>query len=251
MRPVPTRPPWPWLLLLAAAAPPGEAAGSSEGVTVGGELAVTSEYIYRGVAESDGNAAVQADLHAGTAGGTFAGVWGSSRNRNYAPYADDDIEVYAGHRFQLSSAWGATLSARSHYFVGGAQESNDDYQEIIGALTYLDRWTLSLTSIPNAVRYWYDLRLSRSPAWIADTSVQWLLTPGLFVTGSAGFYYSSGTGPGFYSQFDYTYGSVGLAFEHRHWRVDFGYFLAQARAAQLFPYPIANDRFAGTLLWRF
>jgi hypothetical protein len=30
-----------------------------------------------------------------------------------------------------------------------------------------------------------------------------------------------------------------------------GYFLTQSRARQLFPYPSANDRFAGTLSWHF
>ena len=42
-----------------------------------------------------------------------------------------------------------------------------------------------------------------------------------------------------------------LTAEWRGWRVDVGYFLTQNRARQLFPYPSANDRFAGTLSWHF
>ena len=40
--------------------------------------------------------------------------------------------------------------------------------------------------------------------------------------------------------------------EWRNLRLDVGYFLTQkAQAQRLFPYPTANDRFAGTLSWRF
>ena len=87
-------------------------------------------------------------------------------------------EVYLGHRFTLSSAWNATLSARAHYFLGAnAYEPSDDYQEISASLTYLDSWSVSLTCIPNAVRYWMYKRQSRAPAWVADTSAARLTAP--------------------------------------------------------------------------
>jgi hypothetical protein len=50
----------------------------------------------------------------------------------------------------------------------------------------------------------------------------------------------------------YAYGNLGLAYEWRTLRLDVGYFLTEkARAQRLFPYPSANNRFAGTLSWRF
>jgi uncharacterized protein (TIGR02001 family) len=244
---------WRWVLpcLLPVLAVPGRAAGAAADLTFGGSLALTTDYIYRGLSESGGNGAGQADLHVGSAGGTFGGVWGSTRDRNLDPYARYDIELYLGHRFELSSAWGVTLSARSHYYVGGDQEVSDDYQEIIGSLTYLDRWSFSVTAIPNAVRYWYDERLSRTAAWVAETTGQYLLIGGLFVTGGAGYYHATGTGPGIQAANGYLYGNVGLGFEYRRWRLDVGYFLAQKQARRLSPYPLADDRFAGTLAWRF
>ncbi len=241
---------WLSLALLALSASPAHA-DLADDLSFGGSLSAATQYIYRGVAESGYQGAVQADLHANSGSGTFIGVWSSNRDRNLDPYADYDLEVYLGHRFALSSEWGVTLSARSHYFVGGDQESSDDYQELTGSLTYLDRWTLSVTSIPNAVRYWYDVRLSRSPAWAADTSAQWLVAGGFYLTGGAGYYYATGTGPGIQAATGYGYGSVGIAFQRGPWRLDVGYFVTQERAEQLFPYPSANDRFAATLAWRF
>ena len=243
---------WPLLglLITATASAPGLADGLGSGLTMGGSLAVTSDYIYRGVSESGGDPAAQADLHARTTDGTYFGVWSSTRDSNLDPYADVDVELYLGHRFDLNNDWGVTVEGRAHYYVGGSQETNDDYQQLSARLTYLDRWTLSVTAIPNATRYWYEQRLSRSPAWAVDTSGQWLLFGGVFLTGSAGYYYSTGTGSGMEAAVGYAYGSVGLAFEYRHWRVDVGCFATQDKARELFPYPMAS-RFAGTLAWRF
>ena len=239
----------PWLLI-AIAARPGEAAAFGSDFTCGGSLAFTSDFIYRGLSESGGSGAAQAELHVDSAG-SFLGVWGSTRDNNFDPYADYDVEVYLGHHFELDNAWSASLAARARYYVAGNQPFSNDYQELIGSLTYLDVWSLSLTAIPNAVQYWYDNRLGRTSAWVAESTGQWLLVDRLFATGSVGYYYASGTGPGVQAANHYAYGNLGLAFEYRRWRLDAGYFLTQERAQQLTPYPIANQRFAATLAWRF
>ena len=240
-----------WTLLIVAA--PHAAAATALGTELawGGNLALTSDYIYRGVSESNGRAALQADLHAETPQSIFAGAWASTRDHGLDPGAGYDFEIYLGRRIELASAWNATVTARSHYFLGGGQESSNDYQEISATLTWLDRWTVSLSAIPNAVRYWYYRRLSRSPAGIADTTGQWLIGEGLFVTGGAGYYRSSGTGAGRQAATGYAYGNVGLALERRRWRLDIGYFIAKNQARELSPYPVASHRVAGTVSWHF
>jgi len=247
----PTRARWllPWLLLSGVSAGPATAAGLG-GLTFGGNLVLTSDYIYRGVSSSNNEGAFQADLHVAS-GGTFLGVWGSTRDSNLEPYANYELDIYLGQRFDLGNAWSTTLSGRAHYLVGGEQESSDDYQEISLAVTYLDFWTVSVTAIPAAVRYWFYQRLSRAPAFVADTTVQWLLYKGVFLTGGAGYYHVTGTGPGIYAANGYAYGDVGLAWEHRRWRVEIGYYVTGDNARVLVPYPSANERFAGSVAWRF
>jgi uncharacterized protein (TIGR02001 family) len=217
--------------------------------STGGNVTITSDYIYRGVSESDGHPAVQADVHAST-DGSFLGAWASTRDRDLAPRASGELEIYLGHRFNLTSDWSATVSARSHYFARSSQTSVD-YQELSGAFSWLDSWTFTLAAIPSAVRWYHYMRLGRSPAWVADMAGQWLIGQRLFVTGAAGYYYSSGPTPDSRSGAGYAYGNVGLAVELRRWRVEIGYFLAQNRAQEFFPYPPANRRVAGTVSWRF
>lgn len=243
-----------WALLLVgvlAATPPPAAATAAADLSWGGNVALTSDFIYRGLSESSGDPAIQADLHADTPGGTFGGAWSSTRDHDLDPYAGYDLEIYLGHRVELGNAWAASVSARGRFYVGRTQELSDDYQQISGALIWLDRWALSLSVIPNAPRYWYQTRISRSPAWVADTTGQWLIGHGLFLTGGAGYYRSTGTGPRRFAASGYGYGNAGLALEWRRWRIDVGYFLASRQAREIYSYPLADHHFAGTLSWRF
>ena len=249
---MPSRARWllPWLLLPGVGAGPA-AAGSLGGLTFGGNLVITSDYIYRGVSSSNNKAAFQADLHVASGDGTFLGVWGSTRDNNLEPYANYELDIYLGHRFDLSNEWSTTVSGRAHYLLGGHQDISDDYQEISVGVTYLDFWTVSVTAIPAAPRYWFYERLSRAPAFVADTSVQWLVTKGFFLTAGAGYYHVTGTGPGIYAANGYAYGNVGLAWEHRRWRVEIGYYRTGDKAQEVVPYTSANERFAGSVAWRF
>lgn len=251
-------PGWLWACVLALLAP-HPAPGQAEPGPIGGSLAVTSDYIYRGVSQSDGHGALQADLHASSTGGLFGGVWASSRDSNLEPGTDAEMQIYLGRRFSLGGDWSATVSGRSDYYVGGAPHHSDDYQELSAALTWLDRYTLSLSAIPNAVRYsnqYEYYAVYRSAAYVADAAAQWLLRDGVF--GDAGLYLTAAAGCYFASRSDhhpppavnYLYGNAGLALESRRWRIDVGYFAAQSQAAELFPYPVAK-RLAATVSWQF
>ncbi len=222
-------------------------------VSFGGDVALTSDYIYRGFSETNDKPALQLDLHASLATGTFAGVWTSTLDHKFKPYADYDVEEYIGQRFDLSSAWNTSITATNYSYLGGGQYYSSDYQEVSASVSYLDRWTFALSAMPNAVRYWGYYRIGRYPAYDADTSGQWLIAKGFFATAGIGYYFFTGTDstPIAHPGMGYAYGNVGLAYEWHSWRVDLGYFLTQDRAKRLFPYPIANDRFAGTLSWRF
>jgi uncharacterized protein (TIGR02001 family) len=231
-------------------------------ISFGGNAALTTDYIYRGYSETNNKGAAQLDLHISTASGTFLGVWTSTLDNKYRPWADFDLEEYIGQRFVLSSAWNTSITATNYSYVGGRQTYSSDYQQISASVSYLDRWTLSISAIPNMLRYsrywenshWDYRRVGRYPAYDIETSGQWLIGKGLFVTAGAGYYLFTGTdSPVRAPSLGYAYGNVGLAYSWRNLRIDVGYFLTQEKTAAqgLFPYPIANDHFAGTVSWHF
>ncbi|MBV8783570.1 MAG: hypothetical protein JOZ67_05220 [Gammaproteobacteria bacterium] len=221
-----------------------------DGLSAGGSLSVTSDYIYRGVSESNDEPAVQGDLHLDTSHGTFLGAWASTRSQQLEPGASGILELYLGQRIDLGSSWSGTLAARSRQYLG-ASETSDDYQELGASLSYLDRWSVAVTFIPNAVRYWFYRRLTRSPAYVAETAAQWPLSRHLLATAGLGYYRTDGTGYGLERATGYLYGNAGLALEYGAWRLDAGYYFAQQGARRSFPYPLDRHRLAATLSWQF
>jgi uncharacterized protein (TIGR02001 family) len=237
-----------WLALaLALAASPARAL-NLDGVTLDGELTYTSDYVLRGISQTCGRSAGQADLRLGTPDGTFVGAFGSTINRIWnRPTGlsgwDYEVEAYLGHRFDVSPTWSATITATDYMYFHGNAPFSDDYQEISATTSYLDLWTVEVAFIPNSVPFDRGYRLGRYPAYVASTSGQVPLIGRLALTAGAGYYTADGAGYGF--------GNAGLAFEFKSLRFDAGYYLAQDRAALLFPYGRAGSRFAGTVSWHF
>lgn len=244
-----------WIALSLVPAQPTRA------VTFGGDVAVTSDYIYRGYSESSDKGAIQLDLHASTQTGTFAGVWTSTLDHKFRPHADLTVEEYIGQRFDLSSAWNTSITATNYSYVGAHQSYSSDYQQLSVSVSYLDRWTFTVAAIPNMVRWGEGYPAGRYPAYNADTAAQWLIWDrGLFVTAGAGYFLITGTDsqpggpmgqPYPEPSIGYAYGNVGLAYEWGALRIDAGYFLAEKPSERISPYPLVQHRFAGTLSWRF
>jgi uncharacterized protein (TIGR02001 family) len=221
---------------------------SAAAITFDGDLSYTSDYILRGVSETGGRSAGQIDLRLTTRDGTFAGVFASTLDRvDWHGWTRRGwhykLEEYLGHQFALSGSWSATLTAVNYSYLEGNVALSNDYQEVSVAASYLDLWTLTVAAIPNAVRWDNGYRLGRYPAYTADNSLQVPLTGRLFAVAGAGYYTSDDTG--------YAYGNAGLAFEYKSLRLEAGYYFAQDRAQNLFPYGRAGSRFAGTILWHF
>ena len=221
---------------------------ATRAVTVEGDISYTNDYIFRGVSETAGRSAGQIDVRASTRDGTFLGVFASTLGRTWQrSWAntgwDYELEAYLGHRFDLSPAWSATLTGVGYWYLKGNVPVSNDYQEMSVAASYLDLWTVTAAVIPNAVRFKGEYRLGRYPAYVTDTSVQVPLIGRLFLTAGAGYYTSDETG--------YAFGNAGLGFQFKSLRVDGGYYFAQDRARELFPYGRVGGRFAGTVSWHF
>ena len=88
-----------------------------------GKFALASAQIYRGVSAPVGHGAVQATCGWPNAGGTLRGHGPPVAIRTSRPAPR---VVYRGHRFTLSSAWNATLSAWAHSLLGASAYAPSD-----------------------------------------------------------------------------------------------------------------------------
>lgn len=101
------------VLVMAAMAAAGgvqaqDAEETAEGWSFGGSVTAVSDYVWRGVSQSNEDAAVQLDLYFEHAGGFYAGLWSSSVDFTGADEEDDgiDIEVnpYIGYTAALTDS---------------------------------------------------------------------------------------------------------------------------------------------------
>lgn len=97
--------------LLAAAALPAFADDAPAG-TLGGTVAVTSDYLFRGISQTNRHPAVQAGIEYGHASGWYVGAWGSniswlSDGSTPAQPVSSSVELdaYAGWRGNLDNDW--------------------------------------------------------------------------------------------------------------------------------------------------
>ena len=143
--------------------------------TVSANVAVTSDYVFRGVSQTQENPAISAGVDL-TRSGFYAGGWAS--NVDFGDDTDAEVDLYAGYRPEVagyaldfgvigylyagqpdgadydyvelkaaaSRAVGpATLGAAVYYSPDffGAAEDEATYAEVNGAVSPADKWTVS------------------------------------------------------------------------------------------------------------
>ncbi|PCH83230.1 MAG: hypothetical protein COB89_01660 [Piscirickettsiaceae bacterium] len=95
------------------------ASGAASALELSGNVALTTDYVWRGVSLSDNGPAVQGGFDADFGGGLYAGAWGSNVE---AGDASLELDLYAGWATDYSGV-GVDIGI-IHYHFSGAPESN-------------------------------------------------------------------------------------------------------------------------------
>jgi uncharacterized protein (TIGR02001 family) len=235
-------------LVVAVAARPGRAG------PFGGSLTLTSDPVYRGISQTCGDPAFQADVHYRVSGGgapsdTFVGLFGSKGLGDAYCGATSEVNAYLGHSFPTSRDSSATLTY-THYAYPNGEYGFDrvdyDYDEFAAAWAYRDQLYFTLACVPNALRY-ADHTLERGRSAFT-TGLQLHQALGASFTLSAGVGYDEVTDP---SGAGYAFWSGGIGYGIGRWQLDVSYFGTADRATHLFGTRIAGNRVSATVLWRF
>ncbi|HEX5460263.1 MAG TPA: TorF family putative porin [Steroidobacteraceae bacterium] len=235
------------------------AARASE-IDAGGSLALTQDDVYRGVSQTCGHPAAQADLHLRAHGpsywAAFAGVWGSLGLNGSQCGGAKEIDAYLGYSLALTANLSATFTYTRHNFPGGGygnpHVSGDryDYDQLATTWSIADRLYLSVAWTPDALRYhFYEGSLqTRQDRSAFAYGAQWRqpLVSWLSLTAGAG--YDQMADP-----FNAGYGfwNLGLTHVMGSFELDVSYFHTAPRAVRLFGSDSAGGRVSATVLWRF
>ena len=85
--------------------------GGDNGITLSGNVALVTEYRFRGVDLSGGEIAIQGGVDLAHDSGFYAGTWASSLDEDTFGYGSTEVDVYGG--------WGGSLAEGVSFDVGG------------------------------------------------------------------------------------------------------------------------------------
>lgn len=109
--------------------------------TFTGNVGFASEYLYRGIAQTRGNPALQGGFDYAHASGLYAGVWGSNISwlNDAGASASLEVDVYGGYKGAITDDFGYDVGVLTYNYPGtnkATGPAKPDTTEVYGALTY-------------------------------------------------------------------------------------------------------------------
>lgn len=202
--------------LVAASAAPAFA----QEVTVSGNVALTTDYAFRGISQSDEAPAIQGgfDVAIGDTG-LYAGTWASNINFG-AGGANMELDIYGGYKFDLGPV------AMDVGVLGYLYPSADD--DLTGELDYYEVFakpSIALTpefTLGGALYYSPDFTTESGDAFYYEVNGAYTVSPELSLSGAVGVQ-TVDTNGFFFGEDEYTtwnaggtYSAMGLGFDLRY-----------------------------------
>ncbi len=116
--------------------------GEEEGWWLGGSIAGTTDYVFRGVSQTDQDPAIQASIDFGHSSGFYAGVWAS--NVDFDTPGDGintEIDYYVGWTLGLPADMELDLQFVRYTYPGSNAGFNINYNEFLASLSFLEYFT--------------------------------------------------------------------------------------------------------------
>lgn len=117
-------------LSLSVAANAGDQVAKEKSITVSGNVALTSDYRFRGISQTDGGAALQGGFDMDFGNGFYLGTWGS--NVDYANSLE--LDYYGGVRGNFNPSLSYDIGYL--YYDYPSTPDEDPYGEIYGRLGF-------------------------------------------------------------------------------------------------------------------
>ena len=234
------------LSIAPLAAQPADAAGAGRW---SGFLAATTDYVYRGVSQTHGRAALQGDLHYDAGDGIYVGIWSSTVRPARNMDTTLEVDLYAGHSWLISSKsldWRVKLTAIHYAYLDTPWQGPRDYDEVIGALVYRDRVFMSAAWSPNTWRYTTTPGDSRHAAASYELTAHQPFAGNWYVAAGAGYYDLSR-----FAASGYWYWNAGIGYARSHYQLDLSTFGLDSADDPFLYWNAQRANWALTLTWQF
>lgn len=117
-------------------------AADSPALSLSGSAALTSDYVWRGSSQTQGDPAVQAGFKAAHRSGFYASAWGS--NVEFAPdtRASSELDFTLGWAGKIAGDWAVDVNVLHYRYPSTTLDLN--WTELNGTLAWRDNYWLSL-----------------------------------------------------------------------------------------------------------
>lgn len=212
----------------------------------GGAMTWTSDYVFRGVSQSNNQPVVQADLHIQPLPQWTLGLWASGVHL-LPDSSSTEYNVYLDGRWSLDQDLAFGVTAVHYDYLDDPRPISYRYDELSLSVTWHDQLYLSASWSPNALltAYPFDTYAHQQTLTVAVSHAQalpWQLNLQLGV----GYYVPLEQNTG-----DYWFGNAGLSRQWRDLRLELAYFCTQAAERRRFSHGDAGGPWAATVTWRF
>ncbi len=186
---------------------------SSKAAEFTGYLTLSSDYVKRGITQSEGDPVVQIGGDLSFPNGVFIGAWGSTVDIPTGANRQRDVETnyYAGYTKSVTDTWQLSLHAVAYRYPGQSGDIDYSYEEYSVSGSYRDRLWIEYSYSP-------DLFNTDRSAQNVDLFLEWPLSSRWSVSGGAGRYDTSNLSGG-----AYTYWQTGVTGAFRWADIDLRY----------------------------
>ena len=240
--PLPLRP----LLTLPLAALVFGAASVCAAAIPGGALTITSDYVLRGVSQSDNEPALQGELHWNFPSGWSGGL--SASQLKFAPYrASLELSALLQWHGALNDDFDFGASLAHYSYPDDPRPISYDYQELGVSLAWRDQIYAAASWTPRINLYGAAYgQVSGRQAFSFETSWHRTLRPRLDLSAGAGFYNPRGL-----DNASYGYGNVTLGWHYGHWRAHLARIWVQDARHRRYTAGPDGGPWAVTVAWGF
>jgi uncharacterized protein (TIGR02001 family) len=222
------------------------AAASATSAGPGGLVGVTSDYVVRGVSQTQGNGALQGDLHWDFARGLTAGAWASQVE--FLPHKDStELDAYLQWHGALDADFDFGASATHYSYPGDPRPVSYDYDELAVSLLWRDQLRLAASWIPSLNLYSdADGLATHRQVYILEGGWHRDLRPGLYLDAGVGFFDPPGL-----EYASYGYGDLTLGLKYGHWHMNLSWIWVQDSSHRQYSLGPAGGPLTASLAWAF
>lgn len=148
--------------------------------SLSGTAALTSDYVFRGISQTQDDPAVQAGFKYAFDAGWYTSIWGSGVEFGPETNASAEIDLVAGWSGALSDDWLLDVNLTRFWYPSTTIEL--DYTELIGTLTYAGNYWLMLVYSP-------DVFATDEAGVYAQAGARWPLSEAFRLEGAIGYYH--------------------------------------------------------------